>query len=204
MLITFEGTEGVGKSTQLVKLEQKLVQRGYQVVSIREPGGTPFGEQCRAIFKHTVEPIFPETELLLLNASRAQLVRQVIRPALAVGKVVLCDRYIYSTIAYQQFGRRLDGQLVSTVIKCAIGDTHPDLTILLVASEAVTRNRIASRKKTDRIEAEDAAFFQRVDEGLMCLAEKCPDIQVVGADGSVDDVAEQVWRHVAVAIKACG
>src|SRR5215471_14245096 len=122
LLITFEGTEGSGKSTQISLLAEHLRSRGRTVRTLREPGGTPIGEEIRHTLKHSTanQAMTPEAELLLMNASRAQLVREVIRPALARGETVLCDRYYDSTTAYQGYGRQLDLKLVSAMINVAV------------------------------------------------------------------------------------
>lgn len=207
MLITFEGNECTGKSTQIAILADKMRAEGHSVVTIREPGGTELGEQCRELIKHyTGGRMFPETELLLVNASRAQLVRQVIRPALDVGQIVICDRYSDSTVAYQHFGRLLDGKMVADVIRCATGDTVPNLTILLVASRETIRTRKAKRDeeqpyRLDRFESMDQEFFDRVEQGYMTLAENSVNCRVVGADGPVEDVAKDIWANVQSALR---
>src|SRR5512135_1736969 len=132
--ITFEGTEGSGKSTQISLLAERLRLGGYTVLTLREPGGTPIGEEIRHTLKHSRDndAMTAEAELLLMNASRAQLVREVIRPALERDEVVLCDRFYDSTTAYQGYGRQLPLPLVKAIIDVAVGDTRPDLTLLLV------------------------------------------------------------------------
>ena len=129
LLITFEGTEGGGKSTQVQLLAERLRAAGRVVRVLREPGGTPIGEEVRHTLKHSDanHAMTPEAELLLMNASRAQLVREVIRPALAAGEIVLCDRFYDSTTAYQGFGRQLDLARVKSIIDFAVGDTRPQL-----------------------------------------------------------------------------
>ena len=131
--ITFEGIEGCGKSTQIERLAKRLAKLGRDVVQLREPGGTAIGEAIRETVKHPPgdAPITPDTELLLMNASRAQLVQQKIRPALNEGKVVLCDRFFDSSLAYQGYGRGIDLARVSTAIELAVGETKPDITLLL-------------------------------------------------------------------------
>src|SRR5881392_1518286 len=133
LFITFEGTEGSGKSTHIQLLSEPLRAAGRIVRVLREPGGTPIGEEIRHTLKHSAQnqAMQAETELLLMNASRAQLVREVIRPALAAGEVVLCDRFYDSTTAYQGHGRQLDLNIVRAVIDFAVGDTRPHLTLLL-------------------------------------------------------------------------
>src|SRR6267378_4164867 len=130
LFITFEGTEGSGKSTQISLLAEHLRAMGRTVRTIREPGGTPIGEEIRHTLKHSEanQAMTSEAELLLMNASRAQLVREVIRPALAAGEIVLCDRFYDSTTAYQGYGRQLDLAKVNAVIEFAVEHTRPDLT----------------------------------------------------------------------------
>src|SRR6202142_20384 len=143
LFITFEGTEGCGKSTQVELLAQRLNALGYRVRTLREPGGTPIGEELRHTLKHSKVNVAMtyETELLLMNASRAQLVRETIRPALARGEIVVCDRFYDSTTAYQGYGRGLDPALVKSMIDFAVGDTRPDLTILLTVPIDVSEAR---------------------------------------------------------------
>ena len=137
--ITFEGTEGSGKTTQISLLADRLRSMGHRVRTLREPGGTPIGEEIRHTLKHSPDnhAMTPEAELLLMNASRAQIVREVIRPALAKGEIILCDRFYDSTVAYQGYGRQLDLKMVSAIIDVAVGDTRPDLTLLLQAPASV-------------------------------------------------------------------
>src|SRR5581483_6209809 len=148
VLISFEGTEGCGKSTQITLLAERLYSLGRDVRLVREPGGTPIGEEIRHTLKHSAknEAMTAEAELLLMNASRAQLVREVLRPALQAGEVVLCDRYYDSTTAYQGYGRGLDLKLVEAVIDFAVGETRPGLTLLLSVPAEVSAARLASRQ----------------------------------------------------------
>src|SRR5678815_3907440 len=144
--ITFEGTEGSGKSTQVVLLVERLKEWGRNVRLFREPGGTPIGEEIRHTLKHSQAnaAMTWESELLLMNASRAQLVREVIRPALLNGDVVVCDRFYDSTIAYQGYGRQLDLNVVRNIIDFAVGDTRPDLTLFLHVPIEVSEERLRS------------------------------------------------------------
>ena len=150
LFITFEGTEGCGKSTQIDLLARQLRELGYRVRTLREPGGTPIGEEIRHTLKHSQHnhAMFAETELLLMNASRAQIVREVIRPALDAGEIVLCDRFYDSTTAYQGYGRQLDLEMVRRVIDIAVGDLRPDLTLLLTISQEISELRRAMRQST--------------------------------------------------------
>src|SRR6516225_1631424 len=140
LLVSFEGNEGSGKSTQISLLAERLRAEGHAVRTLREPGGTPIGEEIRHTLKHSAanQAMTPEAELLLMNASRAQLVREVIRPALARGEVVLCDRFYDSTTAYQGYGRQLDLKLVAAMTEVAVGTTRPDLTLLLVVPQQIS------------------------------------------------------------------
>ena len=149
---------------------------------MREPGGTPIGEEIRHTLKHSKDndAMTAEAELLLMNASRAQLVREVIRPALAVGEIVLCDRFYDSTTAYQGYGRELDLELVKSVIDFAVGDTRPDLTLLLHVPPEVSAERLRSRQSTlpfirDRMEEGDRNFFERVAKGYEAIAAAEPE-----------------------------
>src|SRR6266702_26123 len=172
LLISLEGTEGGGKTTQITLLAERLRKLGRAVRVIREPGGTPIGEEIRHTLKHSEQnrAMTPEAELLLMNASRAQLVREVIRPALTSGEIVLCDRFYDSTVAYQGYGRQLSLKRVKAIIDFAVGETRPDLTLLMVVSHEVSQERLLALQSTlpfmrDRIEQADRAFFDRVARG---------------------------------------
>ncbi len=205
LFITFEGTEGGGKSTQVALLAGRLRELGHHARVLREPGGTPIGEEIRHLLKHSPANavMMPEAELLLMNASRAQLVLEVIRPALTAGEIVLCDRFYDSTTAYQGHGRQLDLALVKSVIDFAIGDTRPHLTLLLrVPTEVSELRRNARQAATagprDRFEEADRAFFHRVERGFQRIAEGEPErVKIVDATQGIEAVHEEVWRHVA-------
>jgi dTMP kinase len=202
LFITFEGTEGGGKSTQIERLAARFKELSRIVLVLREPGGTAIGEEIRHILKHSPANVAmtPEAELLLMNASRAQLVREVIRPALARGDVVLCDRFFDSTVAYQGYGRQLDLKLVGSIIDAAVGTTRPDLTLLLRVPLEVSEARRASRGSTqrDRFEEADRAFFRRVEQGYDAIAAAAPErIRVIDATQSINHVAEEIWKAVA-------
>src|SRR4051812_34647140 len=150
-------------------LAERLRSLGHHVRSLREPGGTPIGEEIRHTLKHSKDntAMTAEAELLLMNASRAQLVREVIRPALANGEIVLCDRFYDSTTAYQGHGRELDLKMVQNIIDVAVGDTRPDLTLLLAVPHRVAVERLLARQATmpfvrDRMEEAGRNFFERV------------------------------------------
>jgi len=202
VFITFEGTEGCGKSTQIELLAQRLQALGHRVRTLREPGGTPIGEEIRHTLKHSKVNVTMtyEAELLLMNASRAQLVRETIRPALAVGEIVLCDRFYDSTTAYQGYGRGLDLTLVKGVIDFAVGDTRPDLTLLLHVPPDVSAERLQSRQSTlpfvrDRLEEGDRHFFARVAQGYEAITAAEPArVRVVNGAAPVEVVCENIWE----------
>jgi dTMP kinase len=202
--ITFEGSEGSGKSTQVFLLAERLRSAGRLVRTLREPGGTPIGEEVRHTLKHSASnhAMTAETELLLMCASRAQLVREVIRPALGAGAVILCDRFYDSTVAYQGFGRGLDLQAVRTTIDFAVGVTRPELTLLLLVPEELSAKRLLARQSTmpfmrDRIEEADREFFGRVAQGYQSIAAAEPHrVKPLDASGSVQEVQTAIWRLV--------
>lgn len=202
-LITFEGGEGCGKSTQVRRLAERLQALGRTVRCLREPGGTPLGEKLRHLLKHDPDGagMAAETELLLMNASRAELVRQVLRPALAAGEIILCDRFFDSTTAYQGHGRGLPADDVQALIRLAVGETRPDLTLWLQVPPEVGRARARARAGLDplpdRFEAEQEAFFSRVDAGYATLAAAEPKRWVtIDAQAAVEQVATQVWQVI--------
>jgi dTMP kinase len=213
LFITLEGTEGSGKSTQIQLLAERLRTLGRSVRVLREPGGTPVGEEIRHLLKHSDSnhAMAAETELLLMNASRAQLVREVIRPALAEGEMVLCDRFYDSTTAYQGYGRALDLAQVKRIIDFAIDGTRPDLTLLLEVSpetsEARRRSRHAAGEtpsiQRDRIEEADRAFFERVHDGFRRIAREEPNrVRVIEAVAAVEVVSAAIWTEVIKLLKA--
>lgn len=185
LFLSFEGLEASGKSTQIGILAEGLRKEGRRVVLLREPGGTPVGERIRHLLQHDEAgaDMCAEAEALLFCASRAQLVRRVILPALALGSVVLCDRFSDSTTAYQGAARRLDGEMVRRLNEFATGGLKPHRTFLLdlPAEEAVAR--LAQRAgKADRLEREDLAFHQAVREAYLAIAGREPE-RVTVLDG---------------------
>ena len=222
IFITFEGTEGSGKSTQIGLLAEKLQSLGFTVQRLREPGGTPIGEEIRHTLKHSEAnyAMTAEAELLLMNASRAQLVREIIRPMLAIGQIILCDRFYDSTTAYQGYGRKLNLKKVSEVIEFAVGETRPDLTLLLHVPIAVSEDRRRSRQTMllevpqeekhkqpaplpfdntlrDRMEEADRDFFERVEKGYQAIAAAEPArVKLIEATQSKECVARGIWKWV--------
>ena len=196
--------EGCGKSTQVELLVQRLRALGHCVRKHREPGGTPIGEEIRHTLKHSLHnhAMTAETELLLMNASRAQLVREVIRPALAAGEIVVCDRFYDSTTAYQGYGRQLDLNHVKSVIKFAVGETKPNLTLFMHVPAETSAERLRSRQETlpfvrDRIEEADRKFFERVAHGFGVIAAKEPErVKFINGAQPVETVCAAIWELV--------
>jgi len=202
IFITFEGTEGCGKSTHIKKLATCLKEEGHTVRTLREPGGTESGEEIRELLKHGPDNLAPQAELLLMNASRAQLVREIIRPALAAGEVVLCDRFFDSTTVYQGTGRGIDAVHVQSLIDFAVGKTRPDLTLLLQIPLETSEKRRANRRGSDRFESANREFFMRIEAGYAALAKAESDrIQVIDANRPLENVQADIMSAVSDALK---
>ncbi len=201
VFISFEGSEGCGKSTQIERLVAFLAECGREVLVTREPGGTVVGERIRDLLQFTPEAVAmtDETELLLFAASRAQLVREVIRPALARGDWVVADRFLDSTTVYQGVGRALESGVVARINAFAVGETLPDWTILLDMDAAEAHARaIHSRGDgaRDRIEDQPLDFFEKVRAGYLGLAAEEPErIEVFDASWPIDDIAARIRRR---------
>lgn len=200
--ITIEGGEGVGKSTQIGALRDALAARGLDVVLTREPGGTPRAERIRELLlENSVEAMPPSCELLLMFAARATHVENVIRPALARGAWVICDRFIDATYAYQGGGRGFDLQFIATLEQAVLRDLRPDLTLLLDAPVALASERARARNvaagTTDRFEREQQEFFERVREAYLARARQEPErISVVDAAQTQAQVRQSIERVV--------
>jgi dTMP kinase len=198
--ISFEGSEGSGKTTQIDLLATRLEREGYDIAVTREPGGTPIGEEIRHLLKHAESGrgMAPETELLLFAASRAQLVREVILPSLRQGKIILCDRFLDSTTVYQGVARRLSQDPVSVINRFAAGDVLPALTVVMDVPAEIGLARIRHRPSElpDRLEQENIDFYQRVREGYLLLARSLPERFLV-VDGSqpTAQIADQIWHE---------
>lgn len=208
--ITLEGPEGAGKSTQAAMLISRLESRGIEVIYTREPGGTPLGEAIRGILQYNTagEPPCPESEVLLFEASRAQLVRRFILPALERGAWVVCDRFADSTAAYQGFGRDFPVELMETLNAFAIGPAVPDMTLLFDINVSLGLQRCAKRQHGqpapfDRIESETLEFHERVRRGYLELARRHPDrFRKIDAMRPPNEVADAVWEVVSHAFFA--
>lgn len=197
LFITLEGPEGAGKTTQLARLEARLRGTGRRVTVTREPGGTPLGLRVREVVLDPALDMEPLSEFLLYSASRAQLVHDVLRPALERGDVVLCDRYFDSSLAYQGAGRGLPLPLLRGLTREVTGGLTPDLTLLLDLDPAVGLQRAALRGQPDRLEKADLAFHQRVRAGFLELAQaEAERFAVVDAAQSLEAVEAQLWAAV--------
>jgi dTMP kinase len=206
--ITFEGIDGCGKSTQLRLLASELRVRGLNIVSTREPGGTPLGKRLRAALLDVQEEVDPLTELLVFAADRAQHVRKQLLPALEAGQIVLSDRYADATVAYQGAGRGFEPSLIQEIVQLATGGLRPALTLLFdlsVAEAAVrTRRRVAARN-TDRLDIENAEFHTRVRNAYLEIAKADPErIRVIDARGSANETHAKVMNLVMPFLKERG
>mgnify|MGYP006268701737 FL=1 len=194
--ITFEGSEGCGKSTQISLLAEKLRQAGREPLLIREPGGTPAGELIRHLLQHAPEGenLVPEAELLLFAASRAQLVREKIRPALEAGRIVISDRFFDSTTVYQGVARRIPAEDTARINAFAVGDCLPDVTFVLDLDRATSLARMrSSDRKLDRIERETEDFFAAVRAGYLDLVKKNPNrVVLLDASRSVETLSTEI------------
>lgn len=199
LFISFEGIDFCGKSVQCQRLRNALEAAGHQVVAVREPGGTKISEAIRQILldaDHTA--MTPRAEILLYSAARAQIVHEIIQPALAQNKVVLADRYVDSTTAYQGYGRQLDLSFVHRVNEFAVAGVLPHITFFLdvPVAEAVERWRRSGRT-ADRLEGEDRAFHQRVREGYLAMArEFAPRIVTIDGEQDIDTISARIRQHV--------
>src|SRR5574337_300672 len=228
LFITFEGGEGSGKSTQLKLLANRIRAFGREVIETRDPGGTAIGKEIRTLLLHSPlntcgdkpesRPIAAATELLLYEASRAQLVRELIAPALARGAVVLCDRFTDSTLAYQGFGRGIDLDLIRQLSRFSTDGLVPDLTVLLDLDPEIGLMRCGRGAGVDastglstglscwdRIEAEPLAFHQRIREGYLALVREDPDrIAMIDAGLGVTEIEAIVWNQIIRLQDRCG
>ena len=195
--ITFEGSEGSGKSTQADRLAAHLQRCGVPHVLTREPGGTPIGESVRDLLQFAPHNsnMTPETELLLFEASRSQLVREVIKPSLERGMCVIADRFSDSTTVYQGAARQLDREMIERVNAFAVADCVPDITFVLDVDAATAESRMSEPRKADRMEQQSAEFYERVREGYRELAaSERKRIVMIDGSGDLDEIEKQIWE----------
>ncbi|SEN64713.1 dTMP kinase [Lihuaxuella thermophila] len=205
LFITFEGPEGAGKTTQIARVKEYLADQNISCTVVREPGGTAVGDLIRNILLDPqLAEINQRTEILLYAASRAQLVEQVIRPALENGEIILCDRYVDSSIAYQSYGAMWSLDEVLKVNQVATGGLLPSRTYLLDLPVELGQKRIKSRgSKKDRMEQKEKMFHDRVREGYLALAQSEPDrFRVIRADAGIDEVFRQIMADLESMLKA--
>lgn len=199
LFVSFEGTDGSGKTTQISFLKHYLQDKGFDVLITREPGGTKISEQIRNVLLDNANlGMSPVCEMLLYAAARAEHVDKIIIPALNEGKIVLCDRFIDSSLAYQGFGRGLGVDIVEQVNTTALSGLMPDLTLLFtVNTECGIARRIAAKKETDRLESEAMDFHDRVSAGFTEISLRYPDrIKVLNAEQSIENLFNDVKIHV--------
>jgi dTMP kinase len=196
--ITFEGSEGSGKSTQADRLAARFRRCSVPYILTREPGGTPIGESIRELLQFAPHNsnMTPETELLLFEASRSQLVREVIKPALEGGMCVIADRFFDSTTVYQGAARKLNAEMIKRLNAFAVGDCIPDITFVLDVDTATTESRMQHEaRNADRMEQQPAEFYDCVREGYRELATNEPNrIVLIDGSGNVDEIEKEVWK----------
>lgn len=199
-LLSFEGSEGCGKSTQIALLRTRLESAGRAVVVLREPGGSELGESIRHLLQHAKEgaTMTSETELLLFAASRAQLVREKIRPLLEAGTFVILDRFLDSTTVYQGIARGLPLESVRAINHFAIGGTLPQLTLVLDMDSATARQRIhQTGRELDRIESQPQSFFEKVRQGYLEVAHAEPArVKIIDASAAPEAVHANIWQII--------
>ena len=195
--ITFEGSEGSGKSTQVQRLAARLERSGVPYLVTREPGGTPIGETIRELLQFAPHnsAMTPETELLLFEASRSQLVREIIKPALERGLCVIADRFFDSTTVYQGAARKLDREMVQRLNAFAVGDCVPDITFVLDVDAATAALRMQKPRKADRMEQQPAEFYERVRETYHELAaHEAKRVVLIDGSRDADQIENQIWE----------
>lgn len=194
LFITFEGIDGVGKSTQLNLVYHKLIDLGYECLKTHEPGGTTLGHRIRQLLLDPeIEEMAENTEALLYAADRAQHIQEVIKPALKEGKIVICDRFLDSSIAYQGYGLRRDLSLIQSVNTWAVSGIMPDLTLCLDLEPEIA----LSRTEGDRIEQRALDYYKRVRDGFQRIAQENPKrFMLIDAEGSTDQVFHRVWDAI--------
>jgi dTMP kinase len=208
LFITFEGSEGCGKSTQVKRLAARLERERVPFLLTREPGGTPIGEKIRDLLQFAPESgaMRAETEVLLFEASRSQLVREIIEPALTSGSIVIADRFFDSTTVYQGVARKLDAKFVDQLNRFAIGNCVPDITFVLDVDVATARERMLRRVRPvsapDRMEQEPLEFYERVCAAYRDLARREPDrVRLIDGSRTADEIEAEIWKMLESKIK---
>jgi len=194
--ITFEGGEGSGKSTHIERVVSRLRESGRTVLVVREPGGTDVGEQIRHILQYSKKSaaMVAETELLLFCASRAQLVRETIQPALAQGQIVIADRFGDSTTVYQGVGRKIAVEQVAAINQFAIGTCRPNLTLVIDLDPRIGLERARGRELFDRMENQTLDFYERVRQGYLDIARREPDrVKVIDGSQTIEAIQAKIW-----------
>ncbi|MEX2540941.1 MAG: dTMP kinase [Trueperaceae bacterium] len=202
LFIAFEGPEGGGKSTQIAALDARLRASGVDPVVTREPGGTGAGDAIRRVVLDPALEVAPLTEFLLYSASRAQLVSEILTPALAAGRVVVSDRFSGASLAYQGYGRRLELDFIEELTQRATGGLRPDLTVLLDLEPEQGLERISTRGDSDRLELADLEFHRRVRRGFLNQATGREDWLVLDATLLEEDLAKAIWQRVSPLLPA--
>jgi dTMP kinase len=195
--ITFEGSEGCGKSTQVKRLAARLERLGIPFLVTREPGGTPIGETIRELLQFAPHnsSMTPETELLLFEASRSQLVREIIKPALERGVCVIADRFLDSTTVYQGTARKLDRQMVEELNAFAVGNCVPDITFVLDVDAATAESRMQKPRRADRMEQQPPEFYHSVREAYRELATReAHRIVLINGSRDADEIENEIWK----------
>ncbi|MBR3706089.1 MAG: dTMP kinase [Firmicutes bacterium] len=197
IFISIEGPDGSGKSTQISNIKKFFEDKNLEIVFTREPGGTAIGDRIREILlDNNCKEMDYMTEAMLYAASRAQHVSQVIKPALAAGKIVICDRFVDSSIAYQGYGRRL-GEAVSVINSYAVAGCMPDVTFLMKLDPGIGKRRVSSRNQEDRLESEKVDFHQEVYNGYLQLEKDNPD-RIFGIDASrgIEEIRDDIYKKL--------
>jgi dTMP kinase len=198
MLITFEGLDYSGKSTQVTQLSDRLSLQDHRVLVLREPGGTEIGEKIRKMLLDKANTGMTEaSELFLFSASRSQLIQEVVKPALEGGMVVICDRYYDSTTSYQGYGRGIALDVIQAINKYATSGLTPDLTFFLdIPIKEIEKRMTAAKTNKDRMESNGIEFYERVREGYLQLAKTETRYCVLNGLQPIDELHEQIWQHV--------
>ncbi len=199
MFITFEGLDASGKSTQAELTAERFRESGENVIVIREPGGTELGEKVRSILLDVNSTIEPVAEVFLFSAARAQLVREVIRPALSQGDIVICDRYVDSTTSYQGYGREISLESIHAINRLAIEDVSPDLNFFIdISIDEIERRQRAAGISADRMERAGRDFFERARKGYYELSRTEKRLKIIQGERSPEDIFSEIWSLIQI------